>query len=262
MDKLVENSRGIKNVAILTSGGDAPGMNAVIASIVSNFRRIGNVNEIFLVKDGFNGLIEDKLELFGKEISFEDDILRESGTRIFSGRCPAFYKEEVRKTAIENLRRRGVNFLIVIGGEGSYKATTLIKQESGDINTAFVPASIDNDTPSSYSIGFDTALNTISESIDKIYQTGRSHKRCMIVEIMGNFSGELTEKSAIAAGNLICSTPEQKLSPKEIVEKIKARVDRSSPSAIVILVTEKLYPSPGNFPSLSELARYIQEKTS
>ncbi|ATG97229.1 6-phosphofructokinase [Mesoplasma lactucae] len=225
----------IKKIGILTSGGDAPGMNAAIAAVVREAKIKGI--ETYAVYDGYKGLVENNMEKIDPE--FAISIMNCGGTAIGSARLPEFKEEKVRQVAVDNLKKEGIEALVVIGGDGSYMGAQRLTEMG--INCIGLPGTIDNDIVSSdYTIGFDTALNTVVESIDKIRDTMQSHNRAAVVEIMGNGCGDLPLYAAAATGADIFSIPESKLTKEEILSQVKKLHDEGKRS-VIVLVSEKMY---------------------
>ena len=184
-----------QSLAVLTSGGDAPGMNAAVVAVVKTALSLQWT--VWGVEDGFDGLIEGRFVPL--QISVVDDLGREGGTFLRSARSEAFRHPEGRNRAAAELKQRSCSALIVIGGNGSLTGAHILGQEHG-IQVVGIPASIDNDLAcTSLSIGVDTAVNSIVEACDKISDTARSHRRAFIVEVMGRESGYLAMASAIAS---------------------------------------------------------------
>jgi 6-phosphofructokinase 1 len=186
----------IQNIAILTSGGDSPGMNACIKAITSIalHHHLG----IFGIQDGFNGLINN--QIFPISHQHVSSILQRGGTILGTARCPEFLIKENRDIAYHNLKAQKIDALIVIGGDGSFKGASVFANEF-NFPVVGIPGTIDNDIEGTdYTIGFDTALNTICEAIDKIRDTANSHHRIFLVEVMGNNSGVLALNAALASG--------------------------------------------------------------
>jgi 6-phosphofructokinase 1 len=211
-----------KRIAILTSGGDAPGMNSAIRAATLVGRSLGA--EIFGIERGYRGLLEDAIvELQPSDVAA---ILREGGTFLGSARCKEFHQREVRDTARRVLRERGIEGLIVIGGNGSLTGALHLADpaERGDgppLSIIGIPASIDNDLAlTSLSIGVDTAMNTIVEACDKIADTATAHDRTFIVEVMGRDCGYLAMTSAIAVGADLALFPEAGKPESAIVDQI------------------------------------------
>jgi 6-phosphofructokinase 1 len=176
----------VKRIGVLTSGGDAPGMNAAIRAVTRSALARGI--EVVGIYDGYKGMVEGKMELLNaKSVS---DIMIRGGTFIGTARMPEFKEEKVMLMAIENLRKFAVEAVVVIGGDGTYRGAMALTHLG--INCIGIPGTIDNDIVSSeYTIGFDTALNTVIQAIDKLRDTSSSHHRCSVVEVMGNHCGDL-----------------------------------------------------------------------
>lgn len=213
---------GCKRIAILTSGGDAPGMNAAIRAATLVGRSLGA--EVVGIERGYRGLLEDAVvELQPSDVA---NILREGGTILGSARCKEFHQREVRDRARAVLAARGIDGLMVIGGNGSLTGALALADaaERGDgppLAIAGVPASIDNDLGlTGLSIGVDTAMNTIVEACDKIADTATAHDRTFIVEVMGRDCGYLAMTSAIAVGADLALFPEAGKSEAAIIEQV------------------------------------------
>lgn len=241
----------IKRIAILTSGGDAPGMNSAIRAAAKMARSRGI--ETFLVYEGYKGLVDDNIVPSTKvDLDFFNS---RGGTCIYSARYPQFKDPEVREIAIKNLNRRKIDALIVIGGDGSYAGAQLLHEKG--IKTIGLPGTIDNDIASSdFTIGYDTALNTVVRSIDQIRDTAASHKRIMIIEVMGNNCGDLALHSGLATGAEVIATSEYRLDEKEIVKTCVELTTNAKPVRrnIAIVVSEKLY-------DIKQLAKDIEKAT-
>ena len=175
----------MKRIAILTSGGDAPGMNACIRAALR--ASVATGVHLYGVRHGYNGLIDGDIELMDRRAVA--NIIHQGGTMLGTARCHEFFDEAGRATAAANLKRTGIDGLIVIGGDGSFRGGNALMQEHG-IQVMGVPGTIDNDIyGTDFSIGFDTAVNTALESIDRIRDTALSHERLFFVEVMGRHSG-------------------------------------------------------------------------
>ena len=225
----------VKKIGILTSGGDAPGMNgAVIGAIKAG---IALDKEMYVVYDGYKGLIENNFKKV--DASFIEDKLSSGGTVIKTARLPEFKEESVRKVAVDNLKKEGIEALIVIGGDGSYMGAKKLSEMG--INCVGLPGTIDNDIASSdITIGFDTALNTVVEAVDRIRDTMTSHYRCAVIEIMGNNCPDLTIYGAIACDADEVFTIDHPLTDKEALFKKMDEKKKSGQEAYIILVAEKL----------------------
>ncbi|EJD8480893.1 6-phosphofructokinase [Staphylococcus pseudintermedius] len=222
----------MKKIAVLTSGGDSPGMNAAIRAVVR--KALYHDIEVYGVYQGYQGLINDDIRKL--ELGSVGDIIQRGGTFLYSARCPEFKEKEVRQKGIENLRKRGIEGLVVIGGDGSYRGAQRISEECKEIQTIGIPGTIDNDiNGTDFTIGFDTALNTIIESVDKIRDTASSHARTFIIEVMGRDCGDLALWSGLAVGAETIILPETETDIKDIAEKIQHGIDRGKKHSIIIV---------------------------
>lgn len=220
----------VRNIAILTSGGDAQGMNACIRSItrLSLFNNI----KVIGVKDGYNGLIDnDFIELEYNDVS---NIIQRGGTILGTARCERFFKKEFREKAFKNVLKLEIDAIIIIGGDGSFKGAKLFHEE---FNIPFIgiPGTIDNDIAGTdYTLGFDTALNNIINAVDKIKDTASSHHRIFLVEVMGNKSGLLALNSALTTGAEDVFIPESKENYEVFEGKIKKALASKKSSIIIV----------------------------
>lgn len=237
----------IKKIGVLTSGGDAPGMNAAIRAVVRT--AIYNNLEVYGIYDGFRGLYEGKIErLFRKSVS---EKLMRGGTFLGTARLPEFSNYEIREVAIENLNQYGIDALVTIGGDGTFRGAHALNQMG--INCIGIPGTIDNDIRGTdYTIGFDTAMNTVIDAVDKLRDTSSSHRRCSIIEVMGRNCGAIAIWTGIAVGAEYVASKETGYHEEEIIEIIRqaSRVKRHA----VIIVTENLI-------DVYHLAKVITEKT-
>lgn len=240
----------IKKIAVLTSGGDAPGMNAAIRSVVRSSMSYGI--EVFGVRDGYLGLIDNDIyQLGADDVS---GIIVQGGTILGSARVPGFKEAAVRELALENLKLRQIDALVVIGGDGSYRGA-LSLSKSG-IAVATIPGTIDNDIPGTeQTIGFDTALNTAIQAIDKLRDTSTSHHRCSVVEVMGNHCGDLALYSGIATGAELVITPETGFDFKQTMEHLRELDEIRKKKHAVVVISEKLT-------DVEDLATHISAQTS
>ena len=222
----------MKKIAVLTSGGDSPGMNAAVRAVTRT--AIYNNIEVYGVYQGYQGLLDDDIHKL--ELGSVGDTIQRGGTFLFSARCPQFKEEDVRKIAIENLRKRGIEGLVVIGGDGSYRGAQRISEECKEIQTIGIPGTIDNDiNGTDFTIGFDTALNTIIESVDKIRDTASSHARTFIVEVMGRDCGDLALWAGLSVGAETIVLPEVNTDIKDVAEKIEQGIKRGKKHSIVMV---------------------------
>ncbi|PIC97574.1 6-phosphofructokinase [Sporosarcina sp. P26b] len=220
----------MKKIAVLTSGGDAPGMNAAIRSVVR--KAIYEGLEVSGVFNGYQGLIDGKIEQF--QLGSVGDIIQRGGTVLRSARCPEFMTEEGRAKALAQIKLHGIDGVVVIGGDGSFRgAYELVKM---GVPCACVPATIDNDiTGTEFTIGFDTALNTVVEAIDKIRDTATSHERSFIIEVMGRDAGDLALWAGLGGGAESIILPEKPFDVNSIVNRIKRSTSRGKKHSIIVL---------------------------
>ncbi|HTJ20676.1 MAG TPA: ATP-dependent 6-phosphofructokinase [Steroidobacteraceae bacterium] len=220
----------MKRVAVLTSGGDAPGMNAAIRAVV----RSGVLHscEMFGVRNGYEGLIAgDFLPLGPRDVG---GIIHQGGTMLGTSRCPQFKTSEGQAAALEQLRRRDINALIVIGGNGSQSGAHALALRG--MNVLGVASTIDNDLlGTDVSIGTTTALDTAMEAIDRLRVTAASHRRVFLVEVMGRHSGYLAAVVAIAGGAEAIVVPELDMPPEAIAQQLQASRQRGKSHAIVVV---------------------------
>jgi len=204
-------------LAIMCSGGDAPGMNAAIKKFVDYVEKRGEIP--YLIYDGLEGLIDGKI----KKALYSDvaGILHRGGSIIRSSRSKRFFEHKYREIAYENLRKNGIDGLVVLGGDGSFRAMDIFWREF-NINFVGIPTTIDNDIyGTEYCLGVDTALNTIRDALDKIYDTASTFNRAFVVEVMGRDCGYLAVISAISSGAEICVIPEVECNIPLIMEQMK-----------------------------------------
>ena len=224
-------AKNVKRIAVLTSGGDAPGMNAAIRAVVRTTIALGC--ESIGIQRGYAGLLEGLVHPMSP--SSVANIIQRGGTLLRTSRCPEFHKPAGRKKAIEILKRQGVDALVVIGGDGSFRGAHLLFKESG-IPVMGVPGTIDNDIAGTDdTIGFDTAVNTGIQLIDKIRDTASSHDRIFLVEVMGRRSGMIALHTGIGGGAESIIVPEVKTSVDLISESIDRGVRRGKTSSIIVV---------------------------
>lgn len=220
----------MKKIAVLTSGGDAPGMNAAIRAIVRT--ALNNGIEVMGVQRGYSGLING--ELFSMNKTSVSDIIQRGGTILRTARCPEFKNEEVRKKAAKILQAYGVEALVVIGGDGSFTGAKLLSKLG--IKTIGLPGTIDNDLAyTDFTLGFDTALNTVVDAINKIRDTSTSHERVSIVEVMGRNCGDLALYSGIAGGAESIIVPELEFDKDELCKTILEGKNKGKMHNLIIL---------------------------
>jgi 6-phosphofructokinase 1 len=236
------------SIGVLTSGGDSPGMNAAIRAIVRAGISYGH--DVYAVFNGYRGLVAGQIEKVDR--SFVSQIINKGGTILRSARLPEFVDVDIRESAVQQLKKFGINALVVIGGDGTYRGAKDLS--SMGINCIGLPGTIDNDIASTdYTIGFDTCLNTIVSAVDKLRDTTFSHQRCSVIEVMGNRAGDLTIYGGLACGAELTISGDNFMPLPEIIERLKFQKATSKNHAMVI-VSEKLF-------DLNELARFIHQET-
>ncbi|NKI73015.1 6-phosphofructokinase [Dickeya sp. CFBP 2040] len=238
----------IKKIGVLTSGGDAPGMNAAIRGVVR--AALAENLDVYGIYDGYQGLYEDRMEQLDRySVS---DVINRGGTFLGSARFPAFREEAVRQVCVDNMKKHGLDALVVIGGDGSYMGAKRLTEMG--FPCIGLPGTIDNDVAGTdYTIGYFTALETVVEAIDRLRDTSSSHQRISIVEVMGRHCGDLTLAAAIAGGCEFIVLPEVDFKKEDLVEEIKAGIAKGKKHAIVA-ITELVC-------DVDELAHYIETET-
>jgi 6-phosphofructokinase 1 len=223
----------VKKIAVLTSGGDAPGMNAAVRAVVR--ASVYNNIECYGVYKGFEGLITDDLvKLNARGVN---NIVNKGGTILKSARCLEFRTKEGRVKAKKTLEKHGIGSLVVIGGNGSLTGGLLLEEEHG-INVIGIPGTIDNDLVGTRcSLGYDTALNTAVNAIDKIRDTASSHNRLFFIEVMGKGSGHIALNAGIGAGAEEVLIPEQSMGLDRLLDSLK-KSEKSGKSSSIIVVSE------------------------
>ena len=220
----------IKTIGVLTSGGDAPGMNAAIRAVARTAAYHGIT--CLGIRRGYNGLINgDVVELNARSVN---GIISKGGTMLFTARCPEFMTEEGVQKAVSTCKYLGIDGIVTIGGDGTFRGARDLA--ANGVHTIGVPATIDNDIASTqYSIGFDTACNTALDAIDKLRDTMQSHERCSVVEVMGHNAGHLALYVGIACGAQAVLVPEKPFDfQRDVVEKIRAgRINKRSHYIII-----------------------------
>lgn len=224
-------STEINNIAVLTSGGDAPGMNAAIRAVTRTALYHGK--RVFGVYRGYEGMIEnDIVELSTTSVKH---ILALGGTFLKSARSQEFRTPEGRAKAAQNLRERNIDALVVIGGDGSFTGALKLAEEHG-IKVIGVPGTIDNDLyGTDYTIGYDTATNTVIESVDKIRDTASSHNRLFLVEVMGRDTGYIAASTGLATGALSIILPEKKNTYEELFDDLRSAQANKKTSNIIMV---------------------------
>ena len=254
----------MKKIALITSGGDSPGMNACIRSIVKTCLFYNIVP--FGIYDGFQGMIDKR----GVELDYSDvdNIIYRGGTILGTARCEEFRTIEGRQKAIEYLKEESVDGLVVIGGDGSFTGAYMLGKEMS-IPIIGIPGTIDNDIfGTDHTIGFDTALNTVVDAIDKIRDTASSHHRAFFIEVMGRDAGFIALNAAIASGAESVLIPEELTNIEKLVEEIKTQ-NKGRRSSIIIVaegddgggakeILEKVKPFLPNFDLRFSVLGHIQ----
>ena len=238
----------VKCIGVLTSGGDAPGMNAAIRAVTRTCLNRGI--KIYGVRLGYKGLHDGDFIEFDRHST--RNIINVGGTFLKSARFPEFKDPAVREEAIKQMKKVGMEALVVIGGDGSYNGA--LKLTEMGINCIGIPGTIDNDIPDTdFTIGFDTALNTIVDALDKLRDTSSSHQRCTILEVMGSRCGDLAVHAGLACGAEMIVTSESGFDEKEIIETLK-RSKASDKKHALIVITEHIT-------DVHELAKRVEEET-
>jgi 6-phosphofructokinase 1 len=237
--------KNLKCIGVLTSGGDAPGMNAAIRAVVRY--ATSNHCQVKGILRGYSGLLERKMLDLGP--SSVANIIQRGGTILKTDRCEAFFKKATRKEAARILTKEGMDALVVIGGDGSFTGAHLLEKETG-FPVIGIPGTIDNDIAGTEdTIGFDTAVNTAIDAIDRIRDTASSHDRIFLVEVMGHSSGFIAMEVAIGGGAETVILPERRESIDTICKTIERGIIRGKTSSIIVVAEG---PKPGLSSKLSE----------
>jgi len=239
----------VKKIGILTSGGDAPGMNVVIRAVTR--AAIAKGIRVFGIKRGYNGLINGDIEELN--LRSVSDIIHTGGTLLYTARCLEFKEEAGIQKAVENCKKFGIDGVVVMGGDGSFRGAADLSAHG--IPSIGIPGTIDNDiSASDYTIGFDTALDTITKMVDRIRDTAQSHDRCSVVEVMGRKAGWLTLYSGITVGATVVLVPEIEFDfQKDIIDKINKTL-KTGKKHFIILVAEGVG-------GVDEMAKRIEKET-
>ena len=238
----------MKTIGVLTSGGDAPGMNAAVRAVVRTAVSLGiNVKGI---RRGYNGLMEgDIIDLDARAVS---DIIQLGGTMLYSARSPKFKTEEGIKEAVEMCKKHGIEGIVVIGGDGSFRGARDLSLAG--IPCVGIPATIDNDISSTeYTIGFDTAMNTVLDMVDRLRDTCDSHERCSVVEVLGRKAGHIALRTGIAVGAITVVLPELGLDLDAVIKKI-TDTQKMGKKHFIVIVAEGIG-------GVSEMAKAIEDAT-
>ncbi len=221
----------MKKIGVLTSGGDAPGMNAAIRSVVRCGIEQGI--EVYGIRRGYAGLISD--DIIPMTRSSVSGIIQRGGTMLHSARCLEFRTEEGQKQGVETIKRHGLEGIVTIGGDGSFQGAKVLS-EKYDIPTIGIPGTIDNDLAyTDFTLGFDTACNTSVNCINNLRDTMNSHERVSVVEVMGRDCGDLALYAGIASGAEVIVIPEVEITVEEISERLLASRKRGKASNIIVL---------------------------
>ena len=224
----------IRKIGVLTSGGDSPGMNAAIRAVTRSALQRGI--EVTGIKNGYRGLVGGEYVDFTRQSV--SDIIERGGTILGSARLPEFKDPKVAEEGAEKLKAHGIDALVVIGGDGTYRGGNSLTKLG--VNCIGIPGTIDNDIPgTNQTIGFDTALDTVMYCIDKLKDTSSSHHRCSVVEVMGNKCGDLAIYSGIACGAEVVITPETGFDEEAVLDKLRY-LDQIGKKHAIVIVTEKM----------------------
>lgn len=239
----------IKTIGVLTSGGDSPGMNAAIRAVVRAGCELGM--KVYGIRRGYNGLMEN--DMYEMNLRSVSDIINRGGTILYSARSERFKTDEGMQAAIRTCRERGIDGIVVIGGDGSFRGARDLSLRG--IPCVAIPGTIDNDIGCcDYTIGYDTAMNTIMTMVDRIRDTTESHDRCAVVEVMGRGAGYLALSAGIACGATSILIPEVEFDfDRDVIERMK-RTQRSDKVHFIIMVSEAIG-------GVEDMAKRIQKET-
>ncbi|WP_046369534.1 6-phosphofructokinase [Flavihumibacter petaseus] len=244
------NDRKVTKIGVLTSGGDSPGMNAAVRAVVRTGLYHGL--EVFGVMRGYSGMVED--DIFQMESRSVANIIQRGGTILKTARCKEFFEYEGRKKAYDNLKKRGINGLVVIGGDGSFNGALKFSKEF-DIPCIGLPGTIDKDIAGTdFTIGFDTAVNTAVEAIDKIRDTADAHDRLFIIEVMGRDAGYIALHSGIATGAEHILIPEKKTDIDDVVNSLAEKEKRRKLVNLIVVAEGD------EFGGAEEVAKHVKAK--
>lgn len=220
----------MKKIAILTSGGDAPGMNACIRALVMAGEDSGM--SVYGAVRGYQGVIDNDFVKLG--LSDVENIIQLGGTILKTSRCNEFLTPEGFKKAVENIKKNKFDSVVILGGDGSFRGAKELKD--ANINTIVIPCTIDNDLGyTDYTIGFDSAINTITDLLNNVRETSNAHERVCVVEVMGRECGDIALHSGLAAGAEVVLVPEVKLTDEQFKQKLELSVNRGQKCAIVVV---------------------------
>jgi 6-phosphofructokinase 1 len=242
--------RKVSRIGVLTSGGDAPGMNAAIRAVVRT--GIYNGLEVYGIMRGFQGLLED--DIHAMESRSVANIIQRGGTILKTARSKDFLTKEGRKKAYDNLQKRGINGLVIIGGDGSFRGAVAFSTEY-DIPVIGIAGTIDKDIyGTDFTIGFDTAVNTAVEAIDKIRDTADAHDRLFIIEVMGRDAGYIALHSGIATGAENILIPERKTDIEDLINSLQEKERRQKLVNIIVVAEGE------KFGGADEVAKAVKER--
>ncbi|NHM30576.1 6-phosphofructokinase [Neobacillus terrae] len=240
----------MKKIGVLTSGGDSPGMNAAIRAVVR--KAIYHDLEVYGIYGGYSGLITGNIKKL--ELGSVGDIIHRGGTMLQSARCLEFKTREGQQKGIEQLKAHGIEGLVVIGGDGSYRGAKALTEQG--YPCVGVPGTIDNDIPGTeFTIGFDTALNTVIDAIDKIRDTATSHERTFIIEVMGRDAGDIALWAGLAGGAETILIPEENYDMQEIAARLRKGHERGKKHSIIV-IAEGVYGAVDFAKNLEEASDY------
>src|SRR5687768_9539096 len=240
----------VNRIAVLTSGGDSPGMNAAVRAVVRTGIYYGL--EVYGIMRGYQGLLED--DIYKMESRSVANIIQRGGTILKTARCKDFYEPEGRKKAYNVLKKRGIDGLVIIGGDGSFRGATLLSKEH-NIPCIGIAGTIDKDiVGTDFTIGFDTAVNTAVEAIDKIRDTADAHDRLFIVEVMGRDAGYIALHSGIATGAEHILIPERKTDMEELINSLQEKERRKK------LVNMVVVAEGDEFGGANEVAKVVADR--
>jgi 6-phosphofructokinase 1 len=240
----------VTRIGVLSSGGDSPGMNAAIRAVVRTGIHYGF--EVYGIMRGYLGMVED--DIIRLESRSVANIIQRGGTILKTARCKEFFEFEGRKKAYENLKKRGINGLVIIGGDGSFRGAQIFSNEF-DIPCIGLPGTIDKDIAGTdFTIGFDTAVNTAVEAIDKIRDTAEAHDRLFVIEVMGRDAGYIALHSGIATGAENILIPERKTIMHDILVSLEEKEKRSKLVNLIVVAEGD------EFGGAQEVANVIKEK--
>ena len=243
-----------KKIAVLTSGGDAPGMNAVVRAVVRAGISAGL--EVFGIRKGYNGLLTG--DIVPMNLRSVTDVIHRGGTILYTARSPKYNSPEGVKQAADKCREMGIDGVVVVGGDGSFRGARDLT--GAGIPCIAIPGTIDNDIASSeYTVGYDTSMNTAMEMVDRLRDTSASHNRCSVVEVMGRRCGDIALNTGIAVGATAILVPEVPFDfEKDVIERIR-RTQSTGRQHFIIVVAEGCSSIAGN--DVNDMAKRIEKET-